>query len=891
VQAGFDDGCQGLVRRLVKRRGAASIACTTLALVASASAENESGGRSIAAARLQGALKLDGRLDEAAWAAAAAGTGFWQRFPDEGKPVAADTEFRVLYDDDAIYVGLRAFDPEPAKIRGLLTRRDQDSQSDWLLVGFDSYHDRRTAFVFAVNPAGVLRDFLIYNDGIEDPAWDAVWTAETNIDELGWTAELRVPLSQLRFAGKPVEQWGVQVLRQVARSGEQSVWSPWARAQASTVGRFGSLDDLAGIRPGRRLELLPYVSGGVHVAPVDRADPFRGDADATGNAGLDVKYGLGSSFTLAATLNPDFGQVEADPSQVNLTANELYFEEKRPFFLEGTDIFRVELGQEDSNLDTVFYSRRIGASPHGAVEAPYVDAPGTTTILGAMKLSGKTSRGWSVGVLDAVTAEESAGWNDGATAGSQVVEPLSNYAVLRLKRDFRDGATALGVVATAVHRRLRDTGLEDSLHDQAYVAGLEFNHRFLDLSWDLNARLVGSWVHGTSAAIAGTQRNIRHLLQRPDAGYGGFDPTRQSLGGGALVADIGRVGAEQSPLRFSSGIDLRSPEFEANDLGFHQNVGTFTHWIWVQLRNEEPGKHVLDYQVNGNAWWFTDWEPRVLGLGVDMSLLAMLRNRWSGGGGAAFDAARWDVAALRGGPTLRVDPAWRGWLNVDTDSRKRIRGSVGINGWRRGASGTWGAGGGAGATVQFRSNLDVFLGPMLSVTEDDQYVEEATDVTGTSRYVFARIRQVAAGLTLRASWTHSPTLSVQFYAQPFIAAGRYRDYKEADRPGAVRHQDRFHELGGESQVQSDRSVLVDRDGDGGTDYSFSLADFNVRELRSNLVVRWEYRPGSALFVIWSHGRADVVEDGRFRLGHDLDALASARGEHRIMVKANYWLGL
>jgi hypothetical protein len=862
--------------------------------VAGASTLSAGSPVSAAAIRREGSIDVDGELDEPGWAQAPVSGGFWQRFPEEGKPPEHPTEFRVLYDDHALYIGVRAHDVEPEKIKRLLTRRDESSSSDWILVGVDSYHDKRTAFVFAVNAASVQRDWLVFDDLMEDPSWDAVWTAQAKVDADGWCAEFRIPLSQLRFSGAPEQQWGLQVARTVGRTGEEDYWSPMPRGENRTVSLFGTLEGLRGVKPGRRLELLPYVSGGAALGTIDETDPFDKSIAGRGGVGVDVRYGLGTAFTLAASINPDFGQVEADPSQVNLGAQELFFPEKRPFFLEGSDIFQFSLGSGDNNIESLFYTRRIGAPPHGSPDGDYADIPGATTIYGAAKVSGKAA-GWSIGLLDAVTAQEEAAVDVGGERREAIVEPLTNYALLRVKRDFRGGDTQVGAIATAVHRSLEGTGLADELHDQGYTAGAELRHRFGDRAWNFNAKLSGSYVHGDPGAIYLDQLEIRHLFQRPDANYVELDPTRTSLTGYSALAEVGRNGATKH-WRFTVGGDARSPGFEANDLGFQRGADNISTWGWAQYRDDTPGEHLLSWNTNVNTWAWWDYEPQFDGYGGNVNGNVQFKNHWSVNAGVGPERVLWNLAALRGGPAIRGNFNLNTWVNVSTDSRAKVQGTLSANHWRQPASDSHNTGIDIGANIQAAPNVGIFLGPsVLLLTDDFQYVDEVQNDMGDPRYVFARLHEVVVGMTFRGSWTFSPRLSLQAYAQPFIAAGDYREYKVAADVYAHDYDDRWH-IFTQDEITIDReegTAVVDDDGDGSTDYGFGLGDFNFRQLRSNIVLRWEYRPGSTAFLIWSHGQTDEDSDGRFGTGglsRGLAGLFNAPSEDVVMVKVNYWLG-
>ena len=846
------------------------------------------------AVRRQGSISLDGRLDDAAWQVAPAQSDFWQRTPKEGEPPAYRTEFRVLYDDHAIFIGLRAYDADPTAIRARLHRRDLASRADWMGVILDSYHDRRTAFGFAVNAANVQRDVFLYDDGAEDSGWDAVWSSAVAIDGQGWTAELRIPLGQLRFNHKAEQTWGVQVLRMVGRSGEESFWSPTPSTSQGFVSNFGELDGIDGVVPARRVELLPYVSGGIGHVPHDAGDPFHDAVDPTGNVGLDARVGLGSAFTVAATINPDFGQVEADPSQVNLTANESFFPEKRPFFLEGTDNFQFGLGtgDGDGSSDSLFYSRRIGAAPRGDADGAYVDIPGGTTIYGAAKLSGKTESGWAVGVLEAVTAEESAIIDDGAGARSeQVVEPLTNYTVARVKRDLRGGKTTVGAAATSVVRALDGTGLEDELHDRAFTGGLNLSHRFRDDTWSAQLRLAGTYVHGSEEALLETQQLVRHNFQRPDATHLELDPTRTSLSGGAVMFDVGKNGGKG--WHYGVGGDLRSPGFEANDLGFHGGADYLIQFSYLNYRRETPSKHFSSWRINLNQYSVSDFQGQLDGVGGNINGGFQLTNFWGAFAGVLIDDNILDTGALRGGPTLAVDPSYGGWVGFNSDGRKDVSVYAELNLNRTPSDETHRVGVSGGLSAQIRSNLELSLDGFAAWREvGTQYVDSPIDDDATQRYLFATIAQRELSVTLRGSWTFTPDLSLQVYAQPFLSVGAYRGYKLAAMTRAGDYADRFTELA-PSRLAFDveqETLAVDQDGDGASDFVVSTPDFNYRALRSTVVLRWQYRPGSSAFLIWSQNRESSTLDRDLRLGRDLSGLFGADAGHVLMIKVNYWFG-
>jgi hypothetical protein len=855
------------------------------------------------AVRRQGPIAVDGKLDEPCWSAAPKQSGFVQRFPKDASKPSLETRFAIVYDDEAIFVGVWADDPQPELIRALLTRRDVDAPADAVTIAFDSYHDRRTAYAFQLNAAGVQRDMLLFDDTNQDDTWDAVWTGNVSVTPSGWTAEYRIPLSQLRFANSETHEWGFQMMRLIGRTGEQDSWSPWPRSAPQVVSKFGVLEGISHLRASRRLELLPYATTGFDRMPIDDGDPLNKMYGWRRNIGLDLKYGLGSAFTVSATINPDFGQVEADPSKVNLSANELFFAEKRPFFLEGMDLFKLPIGNSDNSPEGAFYSRRIGAAPpEPDTSFDFIKKPDSTTIYGAAKLTGKTRSGWSVGVLDAVTGQEKAETftlaipetteapGMPAVQGKPVVSALTNYAIARVKRDFDEGKTSIGLSATAVNRKLDDARLESLIHDQAYTGGVQLQNRWADNAWTANVNLLGSWVHGTPEAIAETQQSSRHYFQRPDAEDVHFDPKRTSMSGLAAKWMVGQLG-DSKHWRFGSGGDLRTPGLELNDAGFQFNSDRMIPFFWGQYRNDEPSKHVLNWQFNSDIFWVQTFEPRLTDVGLESNGNIQFSNYWSMYGGWNLISGRWNVNALRGGPALRNDFGMFGYFGVNTDNRKPVWFNLNSYGSHNLGSNQFDGGIDLGATVQARSNLDVFVGPSIYMRNDPmQYIDEVPDMADASHFVFGRIHETDVSMTVRVNWTFSPHLTLQAYAQPFIASGHYNELKDVDNPAAKRFSDRFHLFApGELQL-SDGTYQVTREG--GATFSFDRPDFNFRQLRSTVVLRWEYRPGSTVFAIWSHGRtSDDFSDGRFRFGRDLGDLGSAASENIVMVKANYWIGL
>ncbi|MEP0548988.1 MAG: DUF5916 domain-containing protein [Rhodothermales bacterium] len=857
---------------------------------------------------------LDGKLDDAAWATAEMATGFTQMRPDPGAASTQRTESYVLYDDDALYVGFRCHDDAPEQIVRRLARRDDWNVSDKVLVSIDSYGDGRTAFAFGVNAAGVKYDFLIYNDSDEDNSWDAVWDVAVASDVDGWTAEFRIPLSQLRFqTGDGPQQWGIEFQRDIARNDEKSFWAPLLPDVDGYVSRFGTLGGLEGLASPRRLEVQPYVATRLTREPGDGDDPFYRENAVIGSAGADLKYGITSNLTLSATINPDFGQVEADPAVVNLSAFEVFFEERRPFFVEGVDVFEFgrTRGYTASYRPTFFYSRRIGRRPQRGLsgdEYVYVDAPDQTTIATAAKLSGKVGN-WSVGVLNAVTLEEQARYID--PSGDELrspVEPLTNYAVGRVKRDFRGGNSVVGGLFTATNRSMSEAAFEGITPGEAYVGGLDFEHAWGNRSWAVSGVVAGSYVAGSIEVIDDLQRAPQRYLQRPDAGHLALDPGATSLSGTYGEFSVAKTGGK---LIGSVTTNLVSAGFDVNDLGFQFRSDAYALSGIVIYNENEPGVDWLR-RWGGNVNWNVSMngDGQVINRGINFNSNVQLSNLWGGGlyvGGVP--AAVYNDRLTRGGPAARrpADIGVNPWIY--SDPRKAVSGEA--YAFLRTEfvdNPEYDVEFGTDITVRPNSSLELTISPDFSRQFDtDQYLtsveSDAAAATFGTRYVFGDIEQTSFSVGLRANWTFTPELSLQLYARPFVTAGRYSGYKEFAAPGTydfdVYGVDRGSVAPGRIDEVDGADVFVpDADGDafqvqpgdGGEAFTLDDPDFNFRSLRGSAVVRWEYRPGSALFFVWQQQRDGFENFGDFRFGRDFGAIFREDVQNIFLIKATYWLG-
>lgn len=891
-----------------------------LAVLASASAraaaqsERTSGGEvgpapvaTLRALRVTEGISLDGRLDEVAWLQAPVAREFVQAWPDPGKPGKDPTEVRVVYDDAAIYVGVRAFDSHPDSVVAQLARRDAVGiYSDWIHVIIDSYYDRRTAFRFTVNPKGVQKDVYHSNDNSEDTNWDAVWDVATRVDSLGWVAEYRIPLSQLRFGDAPPGQertWGFQVQRDVARRGERVTFAPWVPDGRGFVSRFGDLAGLVDIPQPQRLEVIPYASTKVTRAPEPGGavkNPFYRKTDARPSAGADVRYGLPGGLTLTATINPDFGQVEVDPAVVNLSAFETFFPEKRPFFLEGADVFNF--GQlrrhNDYGGQTFFYTRRIGRAPQrypGGPTVGFVDMPEATSIAGAAKVTGRKGP-WTIGLLDALTAEEraSVAGPSGGIDSSTTVEPLTNFLAGRVRRDFRRGQTVVGGITTLVNRQ-QSPLFTNLLSTSAGYAGVDFEHRWKSGRYTVSGFAMQSRVNGSPAVITTLQRNSSHYFQRPDARSFALNPDRTSLTGSYHALAFSKSGDWFGSLV----VKEVSPGFEINDIGFQGRVDYRAVSPFWGYQSNAKKTYTQNYfaGVWSNHTWNFDGNPIFQSFGGASS--ATFHNFWSAGINWNAGLRYYSDRLLRGGPLARLPRAYgvSGWFN--TDNRRKIvfnpffswNGNVDDDSWS----------GNVNLYFETRptTTVHVTVGPYYSRQfSTSQWVRTVADPAATAtyggRYVFGNLEQTTVGFDTRVNWTLTSKLSLQSYVQPFVAVGRYAAFKEFERPRAFD----FAVYGAEqgtiaSNTNAEGRVTgytVDPDGTGpAAPFTFGNPNFNVHSLRGNAVLRWEYRPGSTLFLVWQQQRSGSDTVYEFDAGRDVGAIFRDRPTNIVMVKAAYWL--
>lgn len=845
-------------------------------------------------------IDLDGLVNESIWLKSPVATGFTQRFPDDNSPATQKTEVRVLYADDAIYIGFIAYDTSPDSIIAPLFRRDGTQSSDWVYVAFDSYNDKRTAFSFAVNPRGVQKDILYFNDNQEDELWDAVWEAKTYVGDFGWSAELRIPFSQLRFSTKSeVMEWGVNFQRRIARHGEISFWSPSPRTEESLVSKFGRLHGIKELDEPRRLEVSPYIAGSLLREPDSGSgNPFYTENALSGNIGGDIKYGLTSDFTLTATINPDFGQVEADPAVINLTANENFFNERRPFFLEGSDLFlfgRTQTYSTNGNPIT-FYSRRIGRTPQGSagragLDASYIDRPDYTTIATAAKLSGKTKSGWSIGFMNAFTLDEKAEYQTvSGSQGTFKVEPATNYMVARTKKDFNRGNTYVGGFLSAVNRSISNTYFANFLRSSAYLGGVDYEHNFNNRDWVASGTMSFTSINGSTEAIEQAQRSPVRFYQRVDSESLNIDEDLTSLSGLATEFSIQKRGGNDhwlGSLTFSSV----TPGYEANDLGF-QNRADYKALNGGIVYRENSPKHLLFYETwlfRGQSWNFDNDN---IGHWYNLGTSILLRNQWRVNSELMYRPSVLSDRLTRGGPLAKMPDNISFNINVNSNPSKIVSYNLGTFS-RRDTEG-----GGfyelfGGIRVRPATWLQFSINPgYFNDNNKFQYLSTFSDATSNTfgnRYVFAEIEQHTVSASIRLDWTFSPKMSLQTYVRPYITSGKYSNFKELSQARTHDYTIYGNDAGSIEQVES--RYFVDPDGAGpAAEFSFGNPNFNYRSIQGNAVFRWEYMPGSALFLVWQQQRDQFMNDGAFDMRGSMNDLFKAKATNVFLIKLSYWLG-
>jgi hypothetical protein len=843
--------------------------------------------KEIRAVRIDGrAPAVDGRLDDAAWAAAPVLADFVQKQPVEGAAPTERTEVRFVYDDAALYVAARMFKRDPASIQAPVSRRDNGNQAEHIWISLDTYLDRRTAYSFGVTAAGTRMDWYHATDSESDVdlSFDPVWQAEVQRDSAGWTAEMRIPFSQLRFTAAGVQTWGLNIDRWDPATQEDVFWIPVPTQVTAWASRFGTLAGIEGIRPSRRAELLPYVaSSGSFTADPGTGNPFDDGSSFDGRIGADFKMGVGPNLTLEGTVNPDFGQVEADPAQVNLSAYEAYFDERRPFFIEGRQLLAGS-GPE------YFYSRRIGSIPDRALGSlspggDFADWPRNSTILGAAKLTGRLRSGTSLGALAAVTDDATARGFDVAAGefGSVRVAPRTGYGIARAQQEFGAHQSTAGLLLTATHRDMEaGSPLANLLHRDALAGGGDWNLRFKGGEYSVSGHAGFSYVAGDSLALRRTQRSSAHYFQRPDADHVDY-ATRTSLSGYTGKLAVARNSGRH--WLWTASLSGYSPGFEINDAGFMGRADEAFGYLNLRYRETRPGKVFRNYDIGASS-----------------------ENTWNFGGTRTFSAVRTDMrftwknfwrttvigwidlpsqsdALTRGGPLARTGQGWRFTLAGGSPGSRRasVSAQTSVGGGEDGA-----------AYLLYYASLSIRPGPRWQasieplwrrMTDPRQYVGAlpgGPEATYGLRYTFASVDQSIFSAATRVNYLFTPDLSLELYMEPFAANARYESFGQLRAP-----------RGGEL----DDAGVVSRGGEhffltgegGEAEESLVAQDFNVRSFRSNAVLRWEWRPGSTLFLVWQRDRYSEELFGDDVGVGALTETFGGRGDNFLALKMTYWI--
>jgi hypothetical protein len=848
------------------------------------------------ATRISTAPVINGILDDDIWETGDWVDDFTQYEPYNGGKASQRTEFKILFDEDNLYVAIKAYDTSPDSIVNRLTRRDE---VDGDLVGIivDSFHDLRTGFLFGVSSSGVKYDQMFTNDGQNsDGTWDPNWWVKTSINNEGWIAEMKIPFSQVRFENKSNEVWGLEMARIYYRKNETSFWQHIPKDAPGLVHLFGELSGLEQIKPRKIFDVTPYGVARAETFQAESENPFLAKGRSSKlNAGIDAKIGVTNNMTLDLTINPDFGQVEADPSEVNLSAYETFFSEKRPFFIEGNNITNFGLGIGDGGIgnDNLFYSRRIGRRPQGDPDLKdgwNADVPTSTAILGAAKLTGKTKNGLSIGIVEAMTAEERAEIDTPGGRKYETVEPLTNYFVGRVQKDINEGKTIIGGIFTSTNRAL-DANLSNFMHKAAYSGGADFTQYFKDKSWMFNLNAAFSLVEGSKTALLNTQQSSARYFQRPDNDYTVLDSNRTSLAGSGGRMQIMKLNGHWN---FLYATIWKTPGFETNDLGYIREADQILSVLWAQYSQWEPKGIYKRYSISADIYNINNFGGEWIGKGFEWNANMGLKNYWNVWTGGNLSSSSLSTGILRGGPMMKLPGSINARIGISTDYRMKLVFDVNANISRGNKQDSRDLSSAIGITYKPTNWLVLTVSPGFSRSFSElQYVSQL-EYNGKDKYIFASIDRKTINTSFRINLNLSPNLTFQYWGQPFVATGKYYDHKFILEPMADSYKDRFRTYS-ESQISLDGDQYnIDENTDETIDYSFDKRDFNVQEFLSNLVVRWEYNPGSSVYLVWSQTRSNSNGSGNMDFFNDLSDLFDTgdKKPHNVfLIKFSYRFGL
>lgn len=833
---------------------------------------------------------IDGRLDDECWKHGNWAGDYHQFIPNEGAKATYPTVHNIQYDDKYLYIAFRAYDPEPDKIHRYAGVRDE-IVGDMVGVNFDSYRDYRTGFEFTITAWGQKVDLVLFNPINWDFNWNAVWKGKVGMEDSAWVAEIEVPFSQLRYSNQHEQVWGMHTWRWIDRLQEESNWEQQSKTGPGMLYNYGELRGISGLKKSRRLELQPFVLGDLKTMKAEPGSPYSSNGRKwSGNAGLDAKIGVSSNFTVDLTVNPDFGQVESDPSVMNLTAFETFYEEKRPFFLEGLTIFDYQFDGQ-----SLFYSRRIGHSPSLSLnpgDGFFAKNPDMTTILSAAKFSGTTSSGLSIGLIQSVTANEYARVTD--PEGNETkykVEPLTNYLVARVQKGYNAGNTIVGGMLTSVNRFLNDGEL-DFLPSDAYTGGLDLLHHWKNKEFFINAKMIGSYVRGSEEAITALQESSARYFQRPGADYVDYDITRTSLSGLGGKIQIGKGAGGY--WKYSTSLAWLTPGLELNDLGYLRTADEIENSNEVTYLITKPVSILRTFDVTleqRNSWNFGG---TYLGSDAELDMSAEFKNQWKLGLDLAYHSKDTDTRLLRGGYDFLMPANFEIGARLRTDASKKYIGTLNFDYEKAGNNSAESFSVRPGLSVRPFSMLKISLQASYEKNRDElQYVATRhLDPFFGTRYILGTIDQQTLGLTFRVDLNLTPEFSIQYYGNPFVSKGTYTDLKRVINPQAREYGDRF-ETYRNALLINGVYVLSDMDNGGSLPaiYTVNNPDFDFYQFRSNLVAKWEYRLGSFIYLVWSSERTGSTGDSGTSMGDSFKQLFDLFPNNIFLIKLNYWFSL
>ena len=849
------------------------------------------------AQRIGEGVTIDGYLNDPAWATATTISNFTQREPQEGQPATQRTVVRVLFDDGNLYVAAELFDTSPDSIISLLERRDRSVKADQFMVLLDPYHDKRSGFYFGVNAAGTLYDGTLFNDEWDDDSWDGVWSGATTRSEKGWMVEMRIPFSQLRFRPGAAQVWGINFKREIARRNERDFLVYTPQNGSGFVSRFPELQGLDGLQPPRRLEVTPYATMRAEYLASASGDPYNDGSAYRPGMGADIKMGLGANLNLTGTVNPDFGQVEVDPAVVNLSDAEVFFPERRPFFVEGSNTFEFGYGGSNNfwgfnwTAHDFLYSRRIGRKPVGSLEtSDFSSSPLATHILGAAKVSGRIGA-WNVGGLSALTKREYARQaNFDGTTWQTEVEPTTSWNVVRLQNEIDGGRQGIGVIATATQRFFGDDGLRSEMNQGAYSAGID-GWSFLGKSrtWVVTGWAGGSIVTGQADRLLAVQTGSVHYFQRPDATHVRLDSSATSLVGWAGRAMVNK---QKGNVLFNSGIGVVNPGLELNDLGFQGRADLISTHAVAGYKWTTPTNWYQRVTINNAIFSAYDFGGNNTALGAahfgNITFSNFYRTYWN----VFYNAEATNVRRTRGGPAMLSPSGVEFAVGVSSDDRKRFL--FGVDGNLSRYTQEYDRSWGVSTFVEWKptQRVKLRLGPGYFRNRDGaQYVTTAADPLATatygSRYIFGELDQQTLSADIRVNWIFTPKLSLELYVQPLVSSGTYTQLKELSAP---RTYD-FLRYGEDGSTWDRENGIVDPDGASGPAAPIEVGnpDFTFASVRGNAVMRWDWSPGSTLFLVWAHNRENSTSVGRFAPGQSFDELQQVPADNVLMAKITWWL--